>query len=167
MVYIAQQRPIQGLYARYCCGVIRRQYIPHIVRSLYLWCQQPVCQTDSRSMRLRTPVWTLSSQRKLLYYIFTAIYGSGIVSRTYEKSWQHSRCIDSIWSGFIEEIYETFHRRQSAFAPYVRWDIKTSKLSYLFLAMSPIVIRRLISETGIRTGDSAWQIIWSTPRYPS
>ena len=30
-------------------------------------------QTDSRSMRLRTPVWTLSSQRKLLYYLFTAI----------------------------------------------------------------------------------------------
>ena len=56
MVYIAQQRPIQGLYARYCCGVIRRQYIPHIVRSLNLWCQQPVLQTDSRSMRLRTPV---------------------------------------------------------------------------------------------------------------
>ena len=42
MVHTARQCPVQGLYARYCSGVIRYQYIPHIVRSLYLWCQQPV-----------------------------------------------------------------------------------------------------------------------------
>ena len=61
-------------------------------------------QTDSRSMRLRTPVWTISSQRKLLYYHITAITGSGASSRTYEKSWCHRQCRDSMWSWFIEEI---------------------------------------------------------------
>ena len=32
-------------------------------------------------------------------------------------------------------------------------------ISSLFLAISPIVIRRLISETGTKTGEEVWQII--------
>ena len=55
MVHTARQRPIQGLYARYCSGVIRCQYIPHIVRSLYLWCQQPVCKQTNALCGLGRP----------------------------------------------------------------------------------------------------------------
>lgn len=60
----------------------------------------------------------------------------------------------------VAKHWEAMPRCGEEYEGYRQWSCR-------FLAISPIVMRRLISETGTMTGESAWQMIWSTPRNPS